>query len=635
VTVVCTYFSPTTPTATTWSEDLSDYIRLGGITGLSAEARLGATGVCSQVFDDAGSLIGHAGDGIVGLKQMFFDETACPAGNQRLWTGYVGPRTYRRGQNSLRLDADREIEATLVEVDDFLSFRVFAPEADDPTSDFAGLAETDLERVQRLLTEVDFLSTTLFDIGYIPSTGGVDMDAKDYTGSRPIDVLNDCAQVSGRNFFVLYDEATNQLVLWYDEPGSDGSATLVYDSALRLTNVASEHDGTTTFAVQFDAEETLDPSRLISAIYGTGTGVTGYETLAATANTYAWRDAAPFSSFVSTQTALDALLTRYLSDNSTEDPRIRCTVKLPNTLATGIHKGQRIQVHFTHLPSVNSGFFWCRVMALTIRQDKETPDFYWLDLELSPNPIAPGEPSYFTSTQVGGCEVGPWPEGSPPEDALLVGFLVTRDASEAVGLDPGPIGTTNAPDDCDPSGDIVGTEWTYVMDAIGGDPANQSVHVWMSYRMAAASEPDTIRWGNPDSLNGTSRPRSHQIAIAGLSGAPTVTASNSGDGGAMGPVMTSPPIVVTGPGYIFAGFGYRVGGPAEGGQAFTLSARAPAQDLTQGYAYGGFGPYSWFGFIHVTAAMFAVTNTYDITVDRTAYSGSNFGRWWLMGFWPE
>lgn len=394
MTLEAKYFSPTTPGAATFTEDVSSAIRLGSITGLSGEAELGAVGEGNIVLDDPDSTIGHLSDGIVGLKQFFFNETACPAGNQRLWTGYVADRRYHRGTtepsgtpSSLILDVAREIDVTLQDVNAFLSFRVFPPTADDPTSDFDRPAETDLQRVAGLLTDVDFLSTTLFDIGYIPTTGGVAMDAKDYTGQRPIDVLNDCAQASGRNFFVLYDETGNQYVLWYDVWTTDGSSTLAYDSPLRLMNFDGGADGVTTFAVSPNAVEVKDPSRVIAAIRGTGNGVKGYETKAATADTFAWRDGSPLSAEVTTQAKMDALLTRYLNENDTEDSRISCTVQLPASKVTSIHEGMRLEVYFTHLPSVTGGYTWTRVLQRTIRQDQQTADFYWLDLELSPLPF--------------------------------------------------------------------------------------------------------------------------------------------------------------------------------------------------------------------------------------------------------
>jgi hypothetical protein len=382
------YFSPTTPGAASFTVDVTPAVRLGSITGLVGEAELGAVGEGNIVLDDPLSTVGYLSDGIVGLKQLYINETACPSGNQRLWTGYIGDRRYHRGQgDSLITGVARKIDVTLVDLNSFLSFRVFAPTADDPTSDFVRPAETDLERVDALLTTVDFLSTTLFDIGYIPTTGGVDLDANDYTGQRPADVLNDCAQASGRNFWVGYDETGNQLFLWYDRWNTDGSATLAYDSALRLTNVLSEHDGSTTFAIQADAVEVLDPSRVVSAVYlpfDNETDSPAYRTFASTANTFAWRDSIAPSVQVKTLTKANALANRYLSENSTEDARISCTVQLPSAKVTGIHEGMRLQVHFSHLPLVNEDFTWTRVLQRTIRQDVETSLYYWLDLELSP-----------------------------------------------------------------------------------------------------------------------------------------------------------------------------------------------------------------------------------------------------------
>ncbi len=392
--LIATYSSPTTPASAPFAVDVTGYIRLGSITGLAGEAEMGAVGSGNTVLDDVDGTVGYLSDGIVGLKQWSFDELRCPPGNQRLWTGYVADRRYFRGttepsgtDSSLITGVERKIDVSLLDTNSFLSFRVFAPTADDPTSDFVRPAETDLERVQALLTTVDFISTTLFDIGFIPTTGGVAMDANDYTGMRPIDVLNDCAQASGRNFWVLYWEPLNEYVLWYDVWTTDGSATRTYDSTLRLTNVLSEVDDIVTFVIEPNAVAVLDPSRVISAIRGTGTGVTGYETNPATANTFAWRDGSPLNPNVKTQPVMDALLLRYLNENATEDERISLTVRVPASQVTSIHEGMRIPLHATHLPAVQDDFTWCRILQRTIRQDVQTDQFYWLDLELSPPPV--------------------------------------------------------------------------------------------------------------------------------------------------------------------------------------------------------------------------------------------------------
>ncbi|MDD5304037.1 MAG: hypothetical protein PHS14_13130 [Elusimicrobia bacterium] len=390
--LVAIYSSPTTPGGAGWSEDVSGDIRLGSITTVAIEAELGAVGNGNIVLDDPNGTVGHASDGIVGLKQFHMDELACPPGNQRLWTGYVADRRYYRGNqeasgtpSSLITGVARKIDITLVDLNDFLAFRVFAPVATDPTSSFDRPAETTLQRIAALLA-VDFLSTTLFDIGYIPATGGVALDANDYTGYRPQDVLNDIAQKNKWNYFVTYDEATNHYVLWMDDWKTDGSATKTFDSTLQLTNVLSEVDDVTTFRIEPDAVGTLDPSRIVTAEYGTGTGVTGYRTLPSTANTFAWRDGAPVQMDVKSQTKLDAWLDADLVQNSTEDNRISCTVRVPNDKVTAIKAGQRIQCHFTHIPEVQSAMTWCRILQMTIAQAQQTPEFYWLSLELSPIP---------------------------------------------------------------------------------------------------------------------------------------------------------------------------------------------------------------------------------------------------------
>lgn len=411
MTIFAYYTSPTTPGATSWSVELSSAIRLASITGIAIEAEAGAVGAGNIVLDDPTSSVGHSGDGIVGLKQFHMIETDCPVGNQRLYTGYVGDRRYYRGKsNSLITGAARVIDITLYDINAFLAFRVFAPVALDPTSSFVRPAETDLARIEALL-DVDFLSDTLFDIGYIPTTGGIAMDANDYTGSHPGDVLNSCAQASGRNYFVLYDETTGKYVLWYDKWTTDGTSTIVFDSPLSLTNVLSEASasagilltafpgdtevtlawtiipGATTFVIEPDAVETIDPSRVVSAVYLPYTGGTAYETLPSTANTFAWRDAVAPSVTVKTLAKANALAIRYLADNATEDNRIALTVQLPSSAVTLLREGMRVQLHATHLPNVSAGFTWCRILQRTIRQDQATPSYYWVDLEVSVPPV--------------------------------------------------------------------------------------------------------------------------------------------------------------------------------------------------------------------------------------------------------
>lgn len=637
-TLFCIYFSPTTPGAASFAVDVTGAIRLGSITGLVGEAELGAVGEGNIVLDDPLSTIGHMGDGIVGLKQMYFNEMACPSGNRRLWTGYIGDRRYHRGQgDSLRTGAARKIDVSLEDLNSFLSFRVFAPTAEDPTSDFVRPAETDLERIAAMLTTVDFLSTTLFDIGYIPTTGGVALDANDYTGQRPADVLNDCAQASGRNFWVKYDEASGHLVLWYDTWDTDGSATKTYDSALMLTNVLAEVNGTTIFADDMNAVEVLDPSRVVSAVYlpfDNKTDSPAYRTLPATANTFAWRDMIAPSVSVKTLTKANALADRYLAENSTEASRISCTVQLPREYVTGIHEGMRLQVHFTHLPNVSEGFTWTRVLQRTIRQDVETQFYYWLDLELTPLPKSCIIQFGTECNTSGGCQNYNW-DTPPTNGNLIIGALVQRGGStfDATIV---PIGTTDPTPICNPLHDIGGTDWTFIDGIPTWVDAGGTYPITMAYRQAGANEPQFIRWGGTGGgLGGGTGPRSHQVEVAcDMSGAPDVTASSQYQTTA-GSVFTTASIAAPAAGYIFWLLSYGAPGPGDGFSApFVLTPRSPAVLLTAGYNGGTGGvpdraPYSAFGYLKVDAA-----GTYSVTLDRSAVPRNPTNQYGsMLAFW--
>ena len=385
--LVVAYSSPATPGVASWIEDLSSAVRLGTIDGLVDNAELGTVGMSSIMFDDPTGTLGHAGNTIVGLKQLHIDETACAPGDQRLWTGYIADRRYRRGTDSLITGVARKIDATITDVNGFLSFRLFAPVAMDATSSFNRPAETDIARVNALFTG-DFLSDTLYDDGLVSTCAGVAMDACDYTGQHPADVLNDCSQASGRNHFAQYNEATGHYQLFYDFDYSP-----VYDSPLQISNVLADVDGVTTFAPEPDAELVRDPSRVISAAYGpfNGSNSPAYRTRPANASNYAWRDATAPSSNVKTLAKMNARLDRYLKDSVPEDDRITCTVKLPASKVTGIKAGQRVQAKFSHLPNGSnstwgSAFQWCRVLNRSVMANEQTNALYNVRYELSPVP---------------------------------------------------------------------------------------------------------------------------------------------------------------------------------------------------------------------------------------------------------
>lgn len=493
--LVVTYSSPTTPGIAGWSVDFSSAVRLGTIAGVVDEAELGAVAVSSLLFDDLDGTLGHNGDAITGLKKMALDETSAPVGDQRLWTGYVGARHYRRGTDSLRTEVMRKIDVDLVDINRFLSDRIFAPVALDATSSFVRPAETDLQRIAALLA-VDFLSDTLYDEGLVATTGAVAMDACDYTGQHPGDVLNDCAQQSGRNFFVTYHEATGHFQLFYhfnEDP--------VFDSPLQISNVLADVDRITTFAPEPDAELVRNPDRVVAAVYlpFNGSNSPAYRTRRVNACNYAWRDASAPSSNVKTLTMANVRADRYLVENGTEDDRITCTLRaIPAAKVTQIKAGQRILSKFSHLPNGSnsvwgSNFQYCRVLNRSVMANELTNVLYNMRLELSPIPaIHTLACTYVAPTGVGTVSSPDVLNGQ----TFSYNFISTYPGSPVypgVQSYSGPVATNGTPNNGSAYGHI-----GYV------DPGSGGTYVWqVVFDLAALGNPYICTLGFECTFGGT------------------------------------------------------------------------------------------------------------------------------------
>jgi hypothetical protein len=351
-------------------------VRLGGgAESLVQYAELGQAGMGSIQIDDPTATVGHAGDAIVGLKQFYIVELDETAGDQRLFTGYVADRRYSRGRDSHRTGAARLIDVSLVDENSFLSFRVFQPVALDATSSFDRPAETDTQRVAALLA-VDFLSTTLFDEGFI-EPAGVNMDANDYTGQRPVDVLNDCAQQSGLNFFVRFKEDTTHYVLHYRSNDSE-----LDPAAASISNVLADEAADVFFANQ-DWELVKDPSRVVAGVLLPFKAGTVYENDLDTSYAFGYRDAYYPSTDVGTAAQATARALRYLDEGSSEDERLTGSCLVASSAINAIKQGQWLQVKFSHLPGYEA---WrdCRVLRRDISQQEETSAWYTVRYELTP-----------------------------------------------------------------------------------------------------------------------------------------------------------------------------------------------------------------------------------------------------------
>jgi len=354
-------------------------VRLGQVPGFITDTELGSVGMMGLPIDDvAGTL------SLVGLQSFHVDESAGPVGQQRLWTGYTAERVYRRGESdSLIVGGERVIDLTLWELNTIWSWRLFPP-----TDSAANRpSETDVARMQWLLT-TSYLKPTVTDYGFVNTSGGVTLDAADYRGQSALSLMADCANASGKNFFAYYDESHNGVGVYYDfDYGTN------YTCTLKLSNVLSDYDGTTTFMVEPDATLEVDPSRVYSGVQVpySGTGSPQYVTNSSTASTFVARDTTAPNLNAKTAGAAQALGVRYLESIATEDQKLTCRVKLPPNKVTLLRSGMRIQFKSSFMPGLTS-FTYCRIVHLEAKQDEMTDQLYDVALELYP-PIQPVVPS--------------------------------------------------------------------------------------------------------------------------------------------------------------------------------------------------------------------------------------------------
>jgi hypothetical protein len=312
------------------------------------------------VDDDAGSL------DVPGLRAFAINETDCSV--KRLYSGYVTNRHILRGDDkrqSLRISGKRQWDVDLVDYNMTLSRRVIRG------SDGNRPAETDVERAQWIIAS-DY-TPTVTDAGLIQTSGPVDMDPVDYRGRYPTDVLADCGNASGKNYFVYFDEPTNHPAFAY----FFGTSSL-YSSTLRLSNVASDIDSSTTFAAT--CELYRDPSRVFSGVYLKYDGGSVFRSNSTTEAAFQRVEVSIDEPDIKSRTKAIALADKYLTDGSAEDETLTITLQLPSTHVNLIQPGQRLQVKFSHIPGYTS-FTYTRVVSRTVSQAADTDKVYDVVLE--------------------------------------------------------------------------------------------------------------------------------------------------------------------------------------------------------------------------------------------------------------
>jgi hypothetical protein len=296
--------------------------------------------------------------------------------NTHVFDGYIADRNIHRGASELTGSA-RIWEVSVVDENSILTRRVLSSaSANRP-------AETDVARVTWLANEAD--GQLLIDsVEFLFGAGPVNMDAADYRGQTGQDVLADCAEQSGKNYWAYQKEGVGTGI-WYGS--MDHTA---HQSMVRLSNVLTDIDNNTTFAIG-DGDATVlwrDPSRLLSGIYGQFANGATYVRNQSMFARIGMRDAPMSWPNVKTTTTAEARANRMLADLDTEMDRITTTCYLPAAKVNWIKAGMRLQFRASHLPGYED-FVWLRVLKCSTAQVSE--QFYLKTLELSSNDI-PAQP---------------------------------------------------------------------------------------------------------------------------------------------------------------------------------------------------------------------------------------------------
>lgn len=344
--------------------DISSYFRLYKLD-VATEAEEGGVAQSTVYADDPTGALDIGGHRIFTVQ-----EDTATGSNTHIYVGYTAGRRISRGD--YRTTTGRVWDIDLVDLNSVLPRRIFdGTRANRP-------AEKDVARIQWLLTTEE-ASNYVDDDLYVSTTGPVDMDAVDYRGQTVANVIDDCAQASGKNWFVWYREETGEFSLWYDFATSTS-----YSSPIRLTNVLSEVDEVWTFPISQDTSLSRSPDRVNSGAYLPFDGGTVYTQSLTTAAAFAYRDAVMPAENVKTQAKAQARASRYLGEMDSEENVITTTVILPKGKVNFLMQGMRVQFKASHLPGYED-YVWGRLLNRSVSQVSE--QYYEVKLELSPGSV--------------------------------------------------------------------------------------------------------------------------------------------------------------------------------------------------------------------------------------------------------
>jgi hypothetical protein len=372
----------------------NDRVRLT-MPPLTIRAEAGDVGISGITFDDPDDFIGTTHTPL-GIRGFAVSETA--ASPDKIFQGYFADRTIKRGESprgSLRIGAQREWDASLLDINNAVYRRVIRG------TDGNRPAETDLARISWLLGSA--YTSNLADYGLVATTGAIDLDAADYRGRYPADVLTDCGAASGRNWFVYLDDSAQNgpwALAYFDATGTS------FTTSIKVSNTASDVDRATVFEPNEEAELVKDPSQLYSGVFLQYAGGSVYRENTTTFTGLDKRDIAIDDPNIKTRASAIIRADRYLAQYATEAETLKYTITVPAATVNSVRAGQRQQVKFSHLPGYTS-YTYVRIVTLTVSQHEGSDAYYDLAIEAKSPKLVAGTRISPTSAGTGNNNVPP------------------------------------------------------------------------------------------------------------------------------------------------------------------------------------------------------------------------------------
>ncbi len=422
--------------------DISSRIRAYQLS-VSQYAEEGSTAITQLEVDDP-----EGGSNILGLRTSTLSDDAESSNRNIIGRWFTTERDIVRHE-SLRTGAARLWRVNMADPNSILARRIMrGADANRP-------AETDVQRVQWFVSTQEF-GGAVTTSRYLSTSFPVAMDAADYRNQTNLEIIDDCAQASGKNYFVFWDEPVGAYGLFYDYPGSS-----VFRSTIQLTNILGFVDNDIIFGVLSENTKlNRDPSRVFSGVLLPFSGGEVYVQNQTTAAEFYHRDTTAPSVNVKSTAKATARANRYLTDNRTEADVITTAFVVPLAKVNHLQVGQAVQCRFSHFPGYDQGWNWMRVLTRQVTAVSE--ENYIVEVELA--------------TAIGGLPDGtglvpvypPVPVVAPPAALSCIG-LDGLSYNYTAGGTRGPLGWTGP----DAGANCSATSTTFMQYIVTGQPSSE------------------------------------------------------------------------------------------------------------------------------------------------------------------